>query len=685
MPEQTKDRSAGGRQGSAPPPGPHQKWPPWKEEGIRPDRPGEPPPGQQPPNRWRPQRWFWPALLVLLLLNWVVGSAILAPTKRLSLPYTTFTSELDKNNVAEVSSKGDTIQGKLRHAITYPPPPAKAKTSNLFQTERPSYAKDDLLSEMKSQGVIVNAKPISQPASWWQTLLFSFGPTILLVVLFVMLMRRANSGIGGFGRSKAKLYEPDRTRTTFADVAGIEDAKEQLAEVVDYLRNPGRYQKLGASIPKGVLLTGPPGTGKTLLARAVAGEAGVPFFSIAASEFIEMIVGVGASRVRDLFETAKKNAPAIIFIDELDAIGRARGGAMSFGGHDEREQTLNQILTEMDGFTGTEGVIVIAATNRPEILDPALLRPGRFDRHVVVNPPDAAGRAAILRVHTRSVPLAPDVRLDDIAARTPGMVGADLRALVNEAALLAARLSHEAVTASDFSDALERILLGAERHILLSEEERSRTAYHEAGHALLGMLQPGADPVRKVSIIPRGRSLGVTFQAPSTDRYGYDSAYLRGRIIGALGGRAAEELIFNDMTTGAESDLEMISSIARQMVGRWGMSDAIGPVSVLPDPRDEAMLLPGSGGPSEQTRQMVDQEVRRIVEDCHHQAISILAEHRGQLDALAAALLERETLDEEEAYRVAGVPHDTDRPAAEPVSADSVMTGDVPGVGVPLR
>jgi cell division protease FtsH len=670
--QSTPDRAQGGR-GSGTSSGPSTP-PPWREEGTRVDndRQGGSP-TSRPPSRWRPQRWFWPALLGLLVLNWVIGSAVLAPTKRLSLPYTTFTAELDRANIAEVSSKGDTIQGTLKQPITYPPPPADGKTSKLFQTQRPSYANDDILSEMKAQGVVVNAKPVTEPPSWWQTLLFSFGPTILLVVLFVMLMRRAGGGIGGFGKSKAKLYEPDRTRTTFADVAGIDDAKEQLAEVVDYLRNPGRYQRLGASIPKGVLLTGPPGTGKTLLARAVAGEAGAPFFSIAASEFIEMIVGVGASRVRDLFETAKKNAPAIIFIDELDAIGRARGGAMSFGGHDEREQTLNQILTEMDGFTGNEGVIVIAATNRPEILDPALLRPGRFDRHVVVNPPDAAGRAAILRVHTRNVPLASDVRLEDIAARTPGMVGADLRALVNEAALLAARRGRDRVTSEDFSDALERILLGAERHILLSDEERSRTAYHEAGHALLGMLQPGADPVRKVSIIPRGRALGVTFQAPATDRYGYDTGYLRGRIIGALGGRAAEELVFHDMTTGAESDLDMISNIARQMVGRWGMSDAIGPVSVLPDPRDERMMLPGAGGPSEQTRQLVDSEVRRIVEDCHHHAITILAEHRDQLDALAHALLERETLDEDEAYRVASVPH-------EKVSRDSAAAGQTVNV-----
>ncbi|MGH2997529.1 MAG: ATP-dependent zinc metalloprotease FtsH, partial [Gaiellaceae bacterium] len=355
------------------------------------------------------------------------------------------------------------------------------------------------------------------------------------------------------GRSRARRYEASEQRTTFADVAGIEEAEEELVEIVDFLKNPDRYRRLGGAIPKGVLLFGAPGTGKTLLARAVAGEANVPFFSLSASEFVEMIVGVGASRVRDLFAQAKQAAPAIIFIDELDAIGRARGGGAALGGHDEREQTLNQILTEMDGFTGTEGVIVLAATNRPEILDPALLRPGRFDRRVAVNPPDQAGRRKILEVHTRGVPLADEVDLDAIASSTSGMVGADLKNLVNEAALMAARRNHERVEVADFSDAMEKIVLGAERRIVLTSEERERTAYHESGHALLGMLEPSADPVRKVSIVPRGRALGVTFQSPETDRYGYSAGYLRGRIVGALGGRAAEEIVFSDVTTGAES------------------------------------------------------------------------------------------------------------------------------------
>ncbi len=402
-----------------------------------------------------------------------------------------------------------------------------------------------------------------------------------------------------------------------------------------------------------MLLSGPPGTGKTLLARAVAGEADVPFFSIAASEFIEMIVGVGASRVRDLFNQAKQVAPSIIFIDELDAIGRARGGAGSTGGYDEREQTLNQILTEMDGFTGSEGVVVLAATNRPEILDSALLRPGRFDRRVAVSPPDQPGRRQILSVHTRGVPLAPGVDLDALAASTPGMVGADLKNLVNEAALAAGRQGHSQVTMADFTGSLEKILLGTVRGIVLSAEERERTAFHESGHALLGMLTPGADPVRKISIIPRGQALGVTFQAPQADRYSYSAQYLRGRIAGALGGRAAEEVVYGDVTTGAESDLEHASQIARQMVGRWGMSPAIGPVSVLPPPGQETFL--GMDGVAPATKELVDAEARRIVEECYGQAMATLRDNRDRLERLAHTLLEQETLDEYEAYAAAGV------------------------------
>jgi cell division protease FtsH len=440
-------------------------------------------------------------------------------------------------------------------------------------------------------------------------------------------------------------------------VAGIDEAKAELTEVVDFLRHPEKYRKLGGRIPHGVLLSGPPGTGKTLLARAVAGEADVPFFSMAASEFVEAIVGVGASRVRDLFTQAKEAAPAIVFIDELDAIGRSRtSGVAGFsGGNDEREQTLNQILTEMDGFDSSTNVIVIGATNRPDVLDQALLRPGRFDRRIAVQPPDRAGREAILKVHTRGVPLAPDVDLGRIASTTPGMVGADLANLVNEAALLAARRSHDVVDESDFTDALERIVLGAERQVMMSEEDRRRTAYHEGGHAIVGMLTDGADPVRKVSIIPRGMALGVTFAAPESDRFNYRQPEVQAKINVALGGRAAEEVVYGETSTGAESDIQQLTEIARQMVGRWGMSAAIGPIAVIP--RDGAgPFLPGAAEVSPDTQRVVDEEVRRIVEESHQQVVALLRQNRSKLDSLADALLEHETLDEEDAYAAAGVP-----------------------------
>ncbi|MFN0091255.1 MAG: ATP-dependent zinc metalloprotease FtsH [Acidimicrobiales bacterium] len=660
-PPRTTRRNADGRSREAPEP-----TPPWRVEGARPaeDASGAGGEGRGAGRRWRPPGgwWFLLVALGLLALNWVLAGAIAPERKPVTIPYTFFREQVEAGQVVEVTTRGEAIQGRFRDEVAYQALDADEPVEvTAFATERPSFAEDELFSLLAEKGVVVNARPVDEARPLWETVLISFGPTVLFIALLVFAMRRLQSGmgggIGGLGRSKATLYVADEKRTTFADVAGIEEAEDELAEVVDFLRNPDRYRSLGASIPKGVLLSGPPGTGKTLLARAVAGEADVPFFSLSASEFVEMIVGVGASRVRDLFAQAKKAAPAIVFIDELDAIGRARGGAMSFGGHDEREQTLNQILTEMDGFAGSEGVIVLAATNRPEILDQALLRPGRFDRHVVVNPPDQAGRAAILAVHTRRTPLAPDVDLERVAASTPGMVGADLRNLANEAALLAARRSHTQVAAADFSDALERIVLGAERHIMLTREERERTAYHESGHALLGMLQPGADPVRKVSIIPRGRALGVTFQSPASDRYGYDTAYLRGRIIGALGGRAAEVLVFADVTTGAENDLEQVTRIARQMVGRWGMSEAVGPISVLPDPRDEAMLPGAAGAPSEEMRRLIDAETRKIIEECYGTALALLRDHRPQLDRLAAELLARETLDEADAYAAAGIAH----------------------------
>jgi cell division protease FtsH len=611
-------------------------------------------------------RWLLLIVLAMFALNWVIASRITADHQRISVPYSFFRAQVSADNIAEMSSKGETIQGKFRKDLRYPPG-SKGRVTHLFKTERPAFADDEILGVLLRNNVKVDARsPNSR--SLLTTLLFGFGPTLLLVGLFILMMRRAQGAQGGMlgnlGKSRARRYDASARRTTFADVAGIDEVTEELAEVVGFLKEPDRYRRLGGMIPRGVLLTGPPGTGKTLLARALAGEASVPFFSLSASEFVEMIVGVGASRVRDLFEQAKKDAPSIIFIDELDAIGRVRGAGNLGGGSDEREQTLNQILTEMDGFDGSEGVIVLAATNRPEILDPALLRAGRFDRRVVVNPPDQRGRERILAVHTRSVPLGGDVDLAAIASSTPGMVGADLRNLVNEAALGAARRGAQTVERQDFTNALEKIVLGTARKILLSAGDRRLTAYHESGHALLGMLEPGADPVRKVSIIPRGAALGVTFQSPDADRYGYSARYLRGRIVGALGGRAAEEIVFGDVTTGAESDLEHATAIARQMVGRWGMSDRLGLVSVLPGQGQEALLLPGApGAASERTRQLVDEEVRRITDECYAHALELLRDHRDQLDSLAEALLEHETLDEPDAYQAAGIGREAPHPS----------------------
>jgi len=602
----------------------------------------------------------WVLLLVLLALNWMLMSRLTGPPAPATVPYSFFYGQVRADNVSAVTSTDDQITGTFATPVGYPPGANHPAKVTHFSTQRPTFANDRLVQQLLAKGAAVSAKP-QQSGSLWTTLLIGFGPTLLLVALLVWFFRRAaamSSGGGGLsllGRSRARLYQADSgPRTTFADVAGIDEVRSEVMEVVDFLKNPARYRSLGASIPKGVLLTGAPGTGKTLLARAVAGEANVPFFHLSASEFIEMIVGVGASRVRDLFDQAKKAAPSIIFIDELDAVGRARGAGATLSGHDEREQTLNQILTEMDGFSGNEGVVVLAATNRPEILDPALLRAGRFDRRVVVNPPDQTGRAQILRVHTRGMPLAADADIEALASATPGMVGADLKTLTNEGALLAARRQHDQVTMIDFTDALEKLVLGTARHLMLSPEEKERTAYHESGHALLGMITPGADRVRKVSIIPRGRSLGMTFQSPDIERHGFSSSYLRGRIIGALGGRAAEELVYGDVTTGGESDLDNVTQLARQMVGRWGMSERIGPIAVLPPPGQEQSPFDGSG-PSPATRELVDGEARRIIDECYADALRILGTHRDNLEDLAQRLLAEETLGEQEAYDAAGL------------------------------
>jgi cell division protease FtsH len=642
--------------------------------GWRVDPPDHPA-SQKPQHPWR--RLGWRIVLfavVLFAFNYWAATRATQPQTRLRVPYSPFFLEqVNAGNVAQITSKGTAVQGQLKQSVDF-----GKKHVRLFKTEIPAFANTDQLSRLlEEKGVTINAKPLDTGSPWWESLLFGFGPTLLFLLLLFWVFRRASGGgaggvLGGFGRSKARRYEPTGARVTFADVAGIDEAKAELAEIVDFLKKPDKYRKLGGRIPRGVLLSGPPGTGKTLLARAVAGEADVPFFSLSASEFIEAIVGVGASRVRDLFAQAKAAAPAIIFIDELDAIGRSRSaGAGAFGGHDEREQTLNQILTEMDGFDSSTGVIVLAATNRPDVLDPALLRPGRFDRRVAVQPPDRTGRRLILEVHTRSVPLAKDVDLDRIAGNTPGMVGADLANLVNEAALLAARRNHNDVTASDFGDALEKILLGAERKIMLGPSDRERTAFHEAGHAIVGMLTPGADPVRKVSIIPRGQALGVTFSAPEADRFSYDENYLRARIKVALGGRAADELVFGERTTGAEADIRQLTEIARQMVGRWGMSDAIGPIAVVPQ---DGQYYPGTSETGERTQELIDAEVRKLVDEAHDEATELLSQNRDKLDSLAHALLEKETLDEVEAYAAAGMTPPPSREERETAQAAETAT-----------
>jgi cell division protease FtsH len=611
----------------------------------------------QPPQRFRVAWWIALSFIGLLLLNYFAARSATQAAARVRIPYSpAFIDDVKAGKVLSISSKGTAIQGTFTQKISY----QKSKPTTRFSTEIPAFANTDQLSNLlQSKGVTINAKPLDSGAPWWEQLLIGFGPTILLVGLLVWISRRGGGvqgALGSFGRSRAKQYQPGGDRVTFADVAGIDEAKEELTEIVDFLRHPDKYRKLGGRIPHGVLLSGPPGTGKTLLARAVAGEADVPFFSQAASEFVEAIVGVGASRVRDLFTQAKAAQPSIIFIDELDAIGRSRtSGVAGFsGGNDEREQTLNQILTEMDGFDSSIGVIVIGATNRPDVLDPALLRPGRFDRRVAVQPPDKRGREAILKVHTRSVPLGSDVDLGGIASTTPGMVGADLANLVNEAALLAARRNHQKVQEADFTDALEKIVLGAERKVLMSAEDKRRTAYHEGGHAIVGMLTPGADPVRKISIIPRGQALGVTFSAPDADRFNYSEQELRAKIKVAVGGRAAEEVVFGDLTTGAESDFQQLTQIARSMVGRWGMSAKIGTLTVIPQD-GQGPLLPGASGVSEETQRLIDEEVRKLVTASHEEVVALLHENRSRLDSLAKALLEHETLDQPEAYAAAGL------------------------------
>ena len=649
-----------------------------------------------------PPRKMWLWFLFLLFTNYLLVRLLMPGAEdAITVPYTVFKDEVTKGNVQAIYSRGETITGRFGTPITYPPPRDQgtvpsgdgkgktkrgwvppdhpSKTASAFETTLPAFADPGLEAFLIENNVEISAEPVQEGGNPWMTLLFSFGPALFLIGFYIWIFRRATQGAGmmggglmGIGKSKARRYDQEKdTKVTFDDVAGIDEAENELVEIVDFLRDTDKYTRLGGTAPKGVLLIGAPGTGKTLLAKAVAGEAGVPFFSMSASEFVEMIVGVGAARVRDLFKEAREHAPAIIFIDELDSIGRARG-RMAIGGASEQEQTLNQILTEMDGFSSREGIIVLAATNQPEILDKALLRPGRFDRRVVVNLPDKTGREAILKVHTRTMPLANDAILADLAAITPGLSGADLKNLVNEAALLAARREQNDVRHKDFLDALEKIVLGPERPILMSRADKERIAYHEGGHAILGLVVPGADPVNRVTIVPRGQALGVTYQRPDSDRYNYPEAYLRARIVGMLGGRAAEEIVYGTKTTGAENDIEQATGLARRMVTRWGMSERIGLVQLAP--KENSYLgsegFPGEKPFSEDTAKAIDAEVRKIIGESHDEAKRLLTAHRKQLDALADALLSRETLNEVEILEVTGLP---------PAPALQTTMLDVPG------
>ncbi|MFI5293528.1 MAG: ATP-dependent zinc metalloprotease FtsH [Thermodesulfovibrionales bacterium] len=574
--------------------------------------------------------WLLIGLMVILLFN-----LLNAPKKsQEEIIFSDFMTKLEGTQVDEVTIKENAITGRFKDGV-------KFKT---YYTDYP-----DLVKALRSQNVKITVKPPDQNP-WYVNLFFTWGPIIFIAVIWIFFMRQMQSGGNkalSFGKSKARLISEKAVKVTFADVAGVEEAKGEVQEIIDFLKDPQKFQKLGGKIPKGVLLVGSPGTGKTLLAKAIAGEAGVPFFSISGSDFVEMFVGVGASRVRDLFEQAKKNAPCIIFIDEIDAVGRHRGAGLG-GGHDEREQTLNQLLVEMDGFEGTEGVIIIAATNRPDVLDPALLRPGRFDRQVVVSLPDVKGRLEILKVHTRNIPLDEKVDLDKIARGTPGFSGADLANLVNEAALLAARQSKTKVENPDFESAKDKVLMGVERKsMIISDTEKKNTAYHEAGHALVAKLTPGTDPIHKVSIIPRGRALGVTQQLPIDDRYTYSKDYLIKTLRVLMGGRVAEELALHHMTTGAGNDIERATELARKMVTVWGMSDKLGPLSY--GKKEEQIFLGREIAQhkdySEKTAIDIDDEVKKVVFEAYEAAKNLLKDRFALLDTFAKHLLEKETMD----------------------------------------
>jgi len=603
------------------------------------------------PTIWRP---LLVTVLLLFLLDLFYGSVVKQAAERgVEISYSRFRDELDAGNVKDVTLRGFFLRGNFRQPVKLPAATVEKKggatDTTAFNTYVPSLGDPTLMQDLAAKKVEVTAVP-ADGSSGVNILLYLL-PWVLIIGVWWFVMRGMKaqgptSLMGGFARSGAKTYSSEHPHVTFNDVAGLEEAKQELREVVEYLKDPKKFQMIGGKVPKGILLVGPPGTGKTLLARAVAGEAAVAFFSISASQFIEMFVGVGASRVRDLFANARKSVPSIIFIDELDAVGRSRGAGFG-GGHDEREQTLNQLLSEMDGFDPHEEVVVMAATNRPDVLDPALLRPGRFDRNVVIERPDWRDREQILKVHTRKVPLAPDVDLAVIAKGTPGMTGADLEGLVNEAAILAARDNVQVVTGDHLERAKDKILMGGERHMVISDEEKRLTAYHEAGHALVARLLPSTDPVHKVTIIPRGRALGVTQQLPEDDRYHYPRSYLVNRLCVILGGRAAEKLIFNDVSTGAQNDLKTVTELAEKMVCQWGMSDKIGAMTF---PRGEehpflGMKLAEEKTFSEEMAWMIDQEIAALIRNAEQRTIELVSTNKSKLDALAAALLEEETLD----------------------------------------
>ena len=593
--------------------------------------------------------WMVIGLIVILLFQLFQQNQ----SPRGEIVFSDFLKKVESGEVREVTLKGNNVSGRMSDGSSF----------RTFTADYP-----DLVKSLKDKGVKIDVKP--PDTNSWLAIVLQWVPMLLFIGVWIFFMRQMQGGGAkalSFGKARARLISEKQNKVTFQDVAGVDEAKEELREIIEFLKDPPKFQKLGGKIPKGVLLVGPPGTGKTLLAKAIAGEANVPFFSISGSDFVEMFVGVGASRVRDLFEQGKKHAPCIIFMDEIDAVGRHRGAGLG-GGHDEREQTLNQLLVEMDGFETNEGVILIAATNRPDVLDPALLRPGRFDRQVVVARPDVKGREEILKVHSRRIPLAPKVDLKVLARGTPGFSGADLANLVNEAALLAARQDKKVVEMIDFENAKDKVLMGVERRsMIISETEKKTIAYHEAGHALVADLLPGADPLHKVTIIPRGRALGLTQQLPADDKYNYSRDYLVNRITILLGGRAAEEIVFQQQTTGAGDDLEKATEMARKMVCEWGMSDKMGPLT-FGKGEEHIFLGREVARPkdfSEETAVLIDSEIKRIVIECATRARHMIETNLEKLHALARALLERESLDGEEIARILRVPplHEAPSPA----------------------